>query len=778
MRPSVPGWAAHLLGLPGAVSFRRYLPIVRDANALEDRMRALDDDGLRSEAAALYLRTGEKRLHREATARYLAVAREAADRTVGLRAFDEQLLGCCALLSGHAVEMDTGEGKTLVGALAAAGFAVAGRRVHVISVNDYLAERDAAWMAPFFDLLDVSVGWIGQHTSHEDRRTAYECDVVYAPVSEIGFDVLRDRFTVTEQERVAPAFDVAVVDEVDAVMIDEAMVPLVLAGSSDHEADEFDQATALVEALIPNEDFTVDGDLATASLTDDGLDRLEAKLGRINLYDTEHLAMFTRINLALHARTLVQRDVDYLVTDGKITLINTTRGRVAHLQRWPDGLHAALEAKEHLPVSAPGVILDQITVQDLLLQYETRAGMSGTVTAVAEELIEFYKLPAGRVERHEPNERVDVADSIVLTEEAKLTAIITEVATRHRAGQPVLVGTQSVAESEALAARLDAAGVPVRVLNAKNDAQEAEIVARAGEYGAVTISTQMSGRGTDIRLGGVSELDHDRVLAAGGLAVIATSRYLSRRLDAQLRGRAGRQGDPGISRTFLSFEDDVIQLHATDRMLTRIDREQDALPGVTRQTIADQCQAIAESLRTDRHRATWVYNRAIAAQRASVLAHRGEIIHGSASDERVKDLIPKHWRRLVDARDLARVSETTRAVALFFLDEQWVSHLTVLQEIRDGIHLRALGGEKPADEFHRLALREFHGFFDRTYQAAADFIAGLSADDIGRDLTELGLRRPSATWTYMVTDDPYGNPGDRFIRRVGKFVRSKILNLE
>ena len=573
-------------------------------------------------------------------------------------------------------------------------------------------------------------------------------------------------------------FDVAIVDETDAVMIDEAMVPLVLAGSSDHEADEFEQATALVEALTPDEDFTVDGDQATASLTDDGLDRLEAKLGRINLYDTEHLAMFTRINLALHARTLVHRDVDYLVTDEKITLINTTRGRVAHLQRWPDGLHAALEAKEHLPVSAPGVILDQNTVQDLLLQYENRAGMSGTVTAVAADLIAFYKLPAGRVERHEPNQRVDVADNIVLTEEAKTTASVTEVATLHRTGQPVLVGTQSVAESEALAAHLDAAGVSVRVLNAKNDAQEAEIVARAGEYGAVTISTQMSGRGTDIRLGGIDELDHDRVLKAGGLAVIATSRYPSRRLDAQLRGRAGRQGDPGTSRTFLSFDDDVIQLHATDRMLTRIAREQDALPDVTRQKIAHQCQAIAESLRTDRHRATWVYNRAIAAQRATVLAHREEILDSSAADERVKDLIPDHWRRLVDARNLARVSETTRAVALFFLDEQWVSHLTTLQEIRDGIHLRALGGEKPADEFHRLALREFHGFFDHTYQAAADFITGLSADDIGRDLTELGLRRPSATWTYMVTDDPYGNPGDRFIRRVGKFVRSKILDLE
>lgn len=778
MRPRVPGWAAHLLGLPGAMSFRRYLSIVRDASALEERMRMLDAETLRFEAAGLDVRSGERQLSREATARYLAVAREAASRTVGLRPFDEQLLGCCALLSGHAVEMDTGEGKTLVGALAAAGFAVAGRRAHVISVNDYLAERDANWMRPFYDLLGVSVDWVGQHTSQDDRRTAYRRDVVYAPVSEVGFDVLRDRFTVTRDERVAPAFDVAIVDEADAVMIDEAMVPLVLAGSSEHQADEFDHATALVEALVPDEDFTIDADQATVSLTDDGLDRLETRLGGINLYDTSHLEMLTRINLALHARTLVHRDVDYLVTGGKIALINTNRGRVAHLQRWPDGLHAALETKEHLPVSPPGVILDQIPVQDLLLRYATRAGMSGTVTAVAEELVEFYQLPAGRVDRHEPNQRIDGPDTILLTEDEKTAAVIGEAAARHRTGQPVLIGTQSVAESEALARHLHAAGVPVRVLNAKNDAEEAEIVARAGEYGAVTISTQMSGRGTDIRLGGPDERDRDRVVRAGGLAVIATSRYPSRRLDAQLRGRAGRQGDPGISHTFLSFDDDLIQLHATDHMLTRIDREQATLPGVVRRKIADRCQAIAESLRTDRHRATWVYNRAIAAQRTIVLGHREEVIDSGAADGRVQDLIAEHWHLLVRARGPIAVSETTRAVALFFLDEQWVSHLTVLQEIRDGIHLRALGGEKPADEFHRLALREFHGFFDRVYREVADFMAALGPDDIGLDPADLGLRRPSATWTYMVTDDPYGSPGDRFIRRVGKFVRSKILDLE
>ncbi|MFK3678082.1 accessory Sec system translocase SecA2 [Microbacterium sp. NPDC090218] len=778
MRPPVPGWAAQLLGLPGAVSFRRYLPIVRAADALEAQMRAWDDDALRAEAASLDLRTGEKRLPTEATARCLAVAREAAARTIGLRAFDEQLLACCALLSGHAVEMDTGEGKTLVGALAAAVFASAGRRVHVVSVNDYLAERDATWMGAFLDLLGISVGWVGQHTPHTDRRAAYRSDVVYAPVSEIGFDVLRDRFTVTADDRVGPVFDVVIVDEVDAVMIDEAMVPLVLAGTGSDDAEGFEDATALVEGLVPGADFTVDGDEATVSLTDDGLDRLEEQLEGINLYDMEHLGMLTRINLALHAQVLVHRDVDYLVTDEKITLINTTRGRTAHLQRWPDGLHAALEAKERLPVSAPGVVLDQVTIQDLLLRYATRSGMSGTVTAVAEELVEFYQLPSGRVERHAPRRRVDEPDVILVDEQEKTTAVLSEIARRHGTGQPVLVGTQSVAESESLAARLRTEGIPARVLNAKNDADEAAIIARAGEPGAVTISTQMSGRGTDIKLGGPDERNRDRAMRSGGLAVIATGRYPSRRLDAQLRGRAGRQGDPGVSRTFLSLDDDLIRIHATDRMVARIERQQEALPDIDRRQIADQCQAIAESVRTDRHRATWVYNRAIAAQRATVLARRTDILDDRAADERVRELIPEHWRGLVEARGLPPVSETTRAVAAYFLDEQWVAHLGALQELRDGIHLRALGGEKPADEFHRLALREFQGFFEVVYRNAADFVRGLSPDDVGRDLADLGLRRPSATWTYMVTDDPYGSPGDRFVRRIGKFVRSHILNLE
>lgn len=775
MSRTLPKWLSRALGLPGSIFFRRFHPIVATAREQATELRSLSNLALKAEAAHLSLHAGGS-LSADSTARFLAVAREAAARTVGLTAFNEQLAACCALLSGHAVEMDTGEGKTLVGALGAASHAVAGRQVHVLSVNDYLAERDAEWMRPFFSLLGVSVGWVGQHSTQDDRRRAYRCDVVYAPVSEVGFDVLRDRFAVTDDERVSPVFDVAIVDEADAVMIDEAMVPLVLAGTSEHHADDFAEATLLVEELDEQRDFEVDADHATATLTDAGLDRLEAQLG-VNLYAGEHIEALTRINLALHARVLVRRDVDYLVMNDGITLINTGRGRVAHLQRWPDGLHAAIEAKEHLRVSAPGVILDTITIQDLLLAYRTLSGMSGTVTAVAEDLIEFYKLPAGRVERHRPNIRVDEPDRILLTTPDKLAAVMDEIWVRHQAGQPVLVGTQHVAESEELAEMLTETGIEAKVLNAKNDAEESAIIARAGEYAAVTISTQMSGRGTDIRLGGTDEHDRDRVVAAGGLAVIATGRYPSRRLDSQLRGRAGRQGDPGTSLAVVSLDDDLVQTNVPNHMLAEITRRGESLSPGWRQHIVNTAQKIAEGIRLDRQRNTWAYNRAIAAQRSAVLTHRKEAATGSLAVTTLRNLIPDRLAALERSRGSV-VAETVRTVALYYLDDHWMQHLALLQEVRDGIHLRSLAGQRPADEFHRIALREFHSFFESVYNDATTFIESLRPEDIGRDLESLGLRRPSATWTYMVTDDPLGSPGDRLAKELGKRWRSKILRIE
>ncbi|MGV8880640.1 MAG: accessory Sec system translocase SecA2 [Rhodoglobus sp.] len=776
MSRQIPRWFSRALGLPGAVSFRRYDAYVRAAHGLADEVSSLLDEDLATRAATLDMRTGGP-LSRDATIKFLAIAREAAARTTGLRAFDEQLLASCALLSGHAVEMDTGEGKTLVGALAAAGHVLSGRRVHVLSVNDYLAERDAEWMRSFFELLGLSVGWIGQHSSHAVRQEIYRRDVVYASVSEVGFDVLRDRFAVANHDRVDPVFDAAIVDEADAVMIDEAMVPLVLAGTADGEADDFAAATTLVDSLVYGRDYQIDDDQATVTLTDEGLDQMEASLGGLNLYASENIAMLTRINLALHARVLVRRDVDYLVEDGSIKLINAGRGRVAHLQRWPDGLHAAIEAKEQLSISAPGVILDSITIQDLLLSYRTLSGMSGTVLPVAEDLLEFYKLPAGRVERHLPNHRIDLPNQVFVTQDERDEAIVSELVSRHATGQPVLLGTRDVAESESIAVVARRQGMEPRVLNAKNDADEAAVIARAGEYSAVTISTQMSGRGTDIRLGGADETERDRVISAGGLVVIGTGRYPSQRLDAQLRGRAGRQGDPGTSITLVSLDDAVVRANAPAHLLTEIAQHGATLASSRRRYIVNASQQIAEAARLSRHRATWMYNRAIAAQRKKVLDHRREIAADDLASSTLRSLIPAHYAALED-RSGTDVASTARAVVLYYLDDHWMQHLALLQDIRDGIHLRALAGQKPADEFHAIALREFHGFLDAVYRDAARFLETLNPYDIGLDLEKLGLRRPSATWTYMVSDDPFGSPGDRLARELGKRWRTRILRIE
>lgn len=768
-------WVARAIGAPGTTSFARFERVVARAEARRPWAAALDDASV---SAAAREAVSGMAAGAVASPRLLAVLRTAASRSVGQEPFDEQLLAVCALLSGYAVEMDTGEGKTLTGALAAAAFALAGRGVHVLSVNDYLAERDATWMRPLFEMLGMSVAWIGQRTGTGARRRAYRCDVVYAPVSEVGYDVLRDRFVTAEGDRVEPGLDVALVDEADAVMIDEAMSPLVLAGASPEPPEEFSLADALVRDLDPAAHYAIDADHATVSLTDAGLDRLEQRLGGINLYDTEHTATLTKINLALHAHVLVRRDVDYLVVDDAITLINSSRGRLAHQQRWPDGLHAAVEAKEGLSISSPGLVLDTLTVQDLLRSYTTLTGMSGTVVAVADELIEFFELRSGRVQRRRPNRRVDQGQRVFVDDRAREAAVVAEVVERHRTGQPVLVGTQSVRESERFAVMLAAAGVDVQVLNARNDAGEAAVIARAGTFGAVTISTQMSGRGTDIRLGGPDEADHERVAATGGLAVLQVGRYPSARLDAQLRGRSGRQGDPGVTQAYVSTDDELVQTHAPRHHLEKIRRRGARLDQTTLRVIVDHAQRAAESARRTRHRDTWDFSRAIARQRRTVLADRAEVLAGDRAGVELARRIPSELAQLVAATSSEVVDRLGRDVTLWTLDEHWCDHLARLTEVRDGIHLQALAGMNPRDEFHRIALREFHGFFTAAYDRAAEIVRTVSIDQAEQGLAGLGLRRPSATWTYMTSDNPLGTPIDRAARNAGTWVRSRVYRIE
>ncbi len=387
LRRLLPAWARRRLALPGHRSVRPFEDIAIRASRQAGDAAVLRDDDLRGSPD-------------DAPEWLLALAAEAASRGLGHDPFQEQLVAAAALHVGLAVEMDTGEGKTLAGAIAAATLAMSGHRVHVLTVNDYLAERDAEWMRPVHAALGLSSGHVAQSASTDERRKAYQTQIVYVSASEVGYDVLRDRLATSDADRVLPRFDAAIVDEADAVMIDDAMIPLVLAGEAPDAAHDLVEATRLVHRLMAGRDFTVDSDHATASLTDAGFDAVERALGGINLFEPEHAEALTRINLALHALVLVQRDVDYVVTDGQIGLINTARGRIARQQRWPDGLHAAVEVKEGLTVTPPGEVLDSITIQDLLSLYPHRSGMSGTVRSVAEELLEFYRLPTTGRSRH------------------------------------------------------------------------------------------------------------------------------------------------------------------------------------------------------------------------------------------------------------------------------------------------------------------------------------------------------------------------------------------
>ncbi|ASO21039.1 preprotein translocase subunit SecA [Actinoalloteichus hoggarensis] len=697
-------------------------------------------------------------------AEFCAVGREAAERGLGLRPFDVQLVGTLALLSGHVVEMSTGEGKTLSGALAAAGYALQGRRVHVLSVNDYLARRDAEWMAPAFRLLGVTVGWVNEGSTSEERRAAYAADITYAAVSELGFDVLRDRLATDAEQIVVPTPDVVVVDEADSVLVDEAKVPLVLAGA--RGAGVADQEmTKVVRRLRLGRHYEVDQDERNVFLTDAGTAEVERALGGVDLYSEEHVgSTLTRVNIALHAHALLHRDVDYIVRDGRVQLINASRGRVALLQRWPDGLQAAVEAKEGLAVSESGDVLDEITVQALIGRYPTLCGMTGTAMPAAEQLYEFYQASIAVIPPNEPCVRVDRPDQLFQTRQAKEAAIVAEIAARHAEGRPVLVGTQDVAESERLAELLAEAEVPCVVLNAKNDAEEAAIIADAGAHERVTVSTQMAGRGTDIKLGGHTGEGRDRIVELGGLCVVGTARHPSRRLDQQLRGRAGRQGDPGDSVFFASAEDELITQHAPEAADRLAADEDGRLTGRDAQQVFDHAQRVAEGVSLEIHRNTWRYTSLVSHQRGLVSERRDELLRTDLASREAAERHPERHADLVEEVGEEAVEQAARLIALYHLDDRWADHLAYLADLRESIHLRSLARENPLDEFHRAAIPAFREILTEAADKAADTFATAEITADGVDLEGEGLRRPSATWTYLINDNPFGTEADRAVR--------------
>jgi preprotein translocase subunit SecA len=718
-----------------------------EARAREFRQRALDFARARTDHSLAAIRT-----------ECFALVREVSRRVLGLRPFDVQVLAALALDDGQIVEMQTGEGKTLAAVMPASLNALTGHGVHVLTVNDYLARRDAEWMGPVYAMLGLSVAFVQHGMAGDERRSAYHADVTYVTAKEAGFDHLRDLLATSPHELVHRPLHFALVDEADSLLIDEARVPLVIAGSVGRETTWAPRLAALVASLAPGVDFDSDEYGRDVELTDAGVERVERALGVGSLHSEQNYRLLTELNCALHAQVLLRRDVDYIVRDGRIAVVDELTGRVVADRHWPDGLQAALEAKEGLERRPDGQVLGTITLQHFLHGYPRLCGMTGTAQTAAEELKDMYGAGVVVVPTHRPVIRVDRPDMVFTHRDAKDRAVVEEIQRTHATGRPVLVGTLTVEESERLAERLARSGVPCQILNARNDEMEAIVIARAGTRGAVTISTNMAGRGTDIRLGGEDETEREQVAALGGLYVIGTNRHESRRVDLQLRGRAGRQGDPGESRFFVSLEDDLLVRYGIDALIAgrvvtgRCDQPIDH--PVLRAEIA-RAQRITEGQNFEIRKTLWRYASVVERQRREVTAARQAVLRGEEGEDVWRR--SARWRALAGdgGEDFARA--VGRTVMLYHIDRAWREHLALAADLREGIHLVGLGGQDPLTRFTTEITVAF-GRLESTIEAAVvDLLDHLPVNEGRVDLEALGIRGPSSTWTYLITDDPFRN---------------------
>jgi preprotein translocase subunit SecA len=544
---------------------KKIQPIIDQINEFEPQIQALSDSQISEKTTEFKTRLAKGETLDDILPEAFALVREASVRTLGLRHYDVQLIGGIALHRGTIAEMKTGEGKTLMSTLPAYLNALTGKGVHIVTVNDYLARRDAEWMSQVYDFLGLTVGVILHDMDAHERKQAYAADIIYGTNNEFGFDYLRDNMKFDPEELAQGYLNFAIVDEVDSILIDEARTPLIISGPAEKSTHLYTQANTIIPAFEKDTDYTLDEESKTVSLTEDGIAKGENLLNVDNLYDPANIELLHHLNQALKAHVIFKRDTDYIVKNDQVVIVDEFTGRLMSGRRYSEGLHQALEAKEGVKIENENQTLASITFQNYFRMYDKLSGMTGTADTEAEEFKKIYNLEVLVIPTHKPMVREDRADLIYKTQKEKYDAAITEIIRLHKKGQPVLVGTISIDVSESLSEKLKKKGIKHTVLNAKHHKEEAEIVANAGQKGAVTISTNMAGRGTDIKLGeGVKEL--------GGLHILGTSRHESRRIDNQLRGRAGRQGDPGSSRFYLSLEDDLLRIFGGDRIHSIMDR--------------------------------------------------------------------------------------------------------------------------------------------------------------------------------------------------------------
>ncbi|BBA70546.1 preprotein translocase subunit SecA [Geobacter sulfurreducens] len=820
-----------IVGSKNERELKRMWPVVEKINGLESQVAGLTDDQLREKTFEFKERIARGESLDSLLPEAFAVCREGGKRALGMRHFDVQLIGGMVLHQGKIAEMKTGEGKTLVATLPAYLNALTGRGVHVVTVNDYLARRDSEWMGRLYRFLGLTVGVIVHGIDDDERRAAYAADITYGTNNEFGFDYLRDNMKFALEDYVQRPFFFSIVDEVDSILIDEARTPLIISGPTEDSTDKYYIIDRIIPHLKKGEakeveantlsgkrkvytgDFTVDEKARSSSLTEEGVAKVEKLLKIDNLYDPSHMEILHHVNQALRAHALFRRDVDYVVKDGEVIIVDEFTGRLMPGRRWSDGLHQAIEAKEGVEIENENQTLATITFQNYFRMYEKLSGMTGTADTEAEEFHKIYKLEVTVIPTNRPLLRPDFPDVIYKTEREKFNAVIEEIKGCHEKGQPTLVGTISIEKSEVLAEMLRKQGIPHNVLNAKQHEREAEIVAQAGRKGMVTIATNMAGRGTDILLGGNPEglakqwrranpdapeeeyekvlaeyralcaREHDEVVALGGLHIIGTERHESRRIDNQLRGRSGRQGDPGSSRFYLSLEDDLLRIFGSERVskimdFLKIEEGEAITHGMITKAI-ENAQKKVEAHNFEIRKHLIEYDDVMNKQREVIYTQRREILAGQdirrhftqMMDDTIEEissfaiekvsahewdwqsigegilktygfqidippqtmdrLSPESFRTLLkekvheafDAKVAAFGDELMdhliKVIMLQTIDAQWKDHLLSIDHLKEGIGLRGYGQKDPKQEYKKEA-----------YQLFMDMMARIAAETV------------------------------------------------
>jgi preprotein translocase subunit SecA len=682
---------------------------------------------------------------------------EVIKRTLNITPYDSQILGALALNQKYIVEMQTGEGKTLSAVFPACLNSISKKGVHILTFNDYLSKRDCKWMSPVYDFLGLKCSYITEKTDKKFRKEAYNNDITYLTAKEAGFDYLKDFLALSRNELIQRDFNYAIVDEVDSILIDEAKIPLVIGGILENETVERKEITSSIKQLEYKKDYYIDNNGNNIYLTDDGFKKTEYLLDCENLYAESNIELLTRVNSALFAVFLLKKDIHYIVKNNKIELIDEFTGRIAEKRNWPDYIQEAIEEKEGIESIEKGKIMSSITLQHFINLYPKLAGMTGTAATSSEEFKEIYNLDTIIIPTQKPDIRKDYTPYVFKNKSLKYKYLIEEIKKINKNGQPILVGTQSIEESEKIGALVRKENLECNILNAKNDELEAEIISKAGDLNTITISTNMAGRGVDIKLGGNNEENYNQVIKTGGLYIIGTSLNQNERIDNQLRGRSGRQGDPGETRFFVSLDDELFVNFDTKKLLYIDDKISDEKLKTNKKIIKNikVIQRFANGYNSDLKNQMLEYSNFIEDQRKFIHKKRTSIINGSETSNIVEKISKDTKKNIYSKFDKEYIETLINKIYLKEINSEWTSYLEQMAYEKESIHLVSLGNKNPLTEFHKIAIDNFNSMLENIDKNSVETIENLNFDSTTPEDILSDIKGPSSTWTYFI-DDNFG----------------------